>query len=211
MAVPAMDLDPEWTDVERAAWETAHRFAKDVLRPAGEKLDKLPAGDVIARDSILWDVFKKYASSASESSKRIPISRRMTRPPSAASSARSWAGATPGSRSAWASANFPTMMAQMSGNPALIERFPAGHAGLLGDHRAGSRLRHDQFRRHASIIPPAIRADPIAWPAATATSSSSPDRNRPGSPTAPSPKPRPCSARSTWATDGRPVASLWCR
>ena len=60
MTVPAMDLDPDLTEVERAAWDTAHRFARDVLRPAGEKLDKLPAGDVIARDSILWDVFRRY-------------------------------------------------------------------------------------------------------------------------------------------------------
>ena len=35
------------------------------LRPAGEALDKLPAGEVIARDSILWDVFPSIASLAS--------------------------------------------------------------------------------------------------------------------------------------------------
>ena len=33
MAMPAIDLDPDFTDVERATWETAHRFARDVLRP----------------------------------------------------------------------------------------------------------------------------------------------------------------------------------
>jgi len=34
MALQAFDLDPELTEVEFAAWETAHRFARDVMRPA---------------------------------------------------------------------------------------------------------------------------------------------------------------------------------
>lgn len=53
------DLDFDLTETERAAKETAHRFAVEVLRPAGEKLDKLGPDEVIAADSILWDVFKK--------------------------------------------------------------------------------------------------------------------------------------------------------
>ncbi len=52
-----MDL----TEEERAIQETAHRFAAEVLRPAGIKLDKLAdPQDVIAKDSILWGVFKKH-------------------------------------------------------------------------------------------------------------------------------------------------------
>ena len=45
----------------QAILDTIHRFAADVMRPAGIELDKLadPA-DVIAPDSILWDVHKKY-------------------------------------------------------------------------------------------------------------------------------------------------------
>ena len=41
--------------------DTAHKFAEEVLRPAGVELDRMadPA-DVIAPDSVLWDVFKKY-------------------------------------------------------------------------------------------------------------------------------------------------------
>ena len=129
MAMPSMDLDPELSDVERAAWETAHRFARDVLRPAGEKLDKLQAGEVIARDSILWDVFAQYRelglglfeedsglSLHDQASIRCIVGEEM-----------GW-GDT-GLAISLGVANFPTMMARMSGNPALIERFPAGTLG----------------------------------------------------------------------------------
>jgi alkylation response protein AidB-like acyl-CoA dehydrogenase len=41
--------------------DTAHKFAEEVMRPAGIELDKLddPA-DVIAPDSVLWKVFEKH-------------------------------------------------------------------------------------------------------------------------------------------------------
>lgn len=129
MAVPAIDLDPELTDVERAAWETAHRFAREILRPAGEKLDKLPAGEVIARDSILWDVFRRYRelglgifeedtglSPHDQANIRCIVGEEM-----------GWGDA--GLAISLGVANFPSMMAQMSGNPALIERFPPGTLG----------------------------------------------------------------------------------
>ena len=52
------DIEVGLTAQERAIREHAHRFAADVMRPAGETLDRLtdPA-DVIARDSVLWTVF----------------------------------------------------------------------------------------------------------------------------------------------------------
>lgn len=129
MAVPAMDLDPELTDVERAAWETAHRFARDVLRPAGEKLDKLPAAEVIARDSILWDVFKKYRELGlgifEEDSDLSPHDQASIR--CIVGEELGW-GDT-GLAISLGVSNFPAMMAQMSGNQALIERFPIGTLG----------------------------------------------------------------------------------
>jgi alkylation response protein AidB-like acyl-CoA dehydrogenase len=55
------DIEIGLTDDDRAVWETAHRFAEQVLRPAGRELDRLvdPA-DVIARDSVLWSVIDQY-------------------------------------------------------------------------------------------------------------------------------------------------------
>ena len=41
--------------------ETTHRFAEDVMRPAGIELDQMPdPADVIADGSILWEVHEKY-------------------------------------------------------------------------------------------------------------------------------------------------------
>lgn len=56
-----IDIDIDFTDEDRAVRDTCHKFAEEVLRPAGKALDRLddPA-QVIAPDSILWDVFKKY-------------------------------------------------------------------------------------------------------------------------------------------------------
>ena len=129
MTVPAMDLDPELTEIERATWATAHRFARDILRPAGQRLDKLPAGDVIARDSILWDVFRQYRelglgildegtelALADQARIRCIVGEEM-----------GWGDA--GLAISLGVSNFPSMMAQMSGNPALIERFPVGTLG----------------------------------------------------------------------------------
>ncbi|RJP69577.1 MAG: acyl-CoA dehydrogenase [Candidatus Abyssobacteria bacterium SURF_17] len=49
------------SEEHRAAAETAHRFAMEVMRPAGITLDKMSdPRDVISRDSILWKVYKKH-------------------------------------------------------------------------------------------------------------------------------------------------------
>jgi alkylation response protein AidB-like acyl-CoA dehydrogenase len=129
MAVLAVDLDPDFTETERAAWETAHRFARDVMRPAGESLDKLPASEVIAQDSILWDVFRKYRAlglaSIEAESDLSPADHARIR--CIVGEELGW-GDT-GLAISLGVANFPTMMAQMSGNPALIERFPSGTLG----------------------------------------------------------------------------------
>jgi len=47
----------------QAIVETAHRFARDVMRPAGIRLDRMPdPAEVIADGSPLWDVFDTYRS-----------------------------------------------------------------------------------------------------------------------------------------------------
>ena len=55
------DIDIGLSEEDLAVRETCHKFAIDVLRPVGRELDRLedPAR-VIARDSILWDVFRQY-------------------------------------------------------------------------------------------------------------------------------------------------------
>jgi alkylation response protein AidB-like acyl-CoA dehydrogenase len=55
-----LELDDSLGEEQRAVQDMARRFATEVMRPAGIKLDELadPA-DVIAEDSILWDVYRK--------------------------------------------------------------------------------------------------------------------------------------------------------
>ncbi len=56
-----IELDLSLSEEDEAVRDTAHKFAKEVLRPAGVELDQLrdPA-DVIAPDSIIWGVFEQY-------------------------------------------------------------------------------------------------------------------------------------------------------
>ena len=57
----SIDIEINLSDEDIAVRDLAHKFAEEVLRPAGVELDRMvdPA-DVIAPDSILWDVFAKY-------------------------------------------------------------------------------------------------------------------------------------------------------
>jgi len=53
------DLSPE----EEAIRNTAHRFASEVMRPLGRKLDLLPASAVTASDSPIWDYLAAFRDS----------------------------------------------------------------------------------------------------------------------------------------------------
>lgn len=55
-----LDLDPTLTGDQKRLKEQIHKFAAEVMRPAADKLDKMadPA-DVIAKDSVLWDVIRQ--------------------------------------------------------------------------------------------------------------------------------------------------------
>jgi alkylation response protein AidB-like acyl-CoA dehydrogenase len=56
-----IDIDTGLTEEDLAIRDTCHKFAEEVLRPAGKALDRLEDPTrVIARDSILWDVFTQH-------------------------------------------------------------------------------------------------------------------------------------------------------
>ena len=116
------DLDVNVTEAERAVRETTHRFAEQVMRPAGQRLDKLDPEAVIAKDSELWDLFKQYGElgldvlgdgdgelSALEQARIRYIT----------SEELGWGDA--GLAIAFGVAGFPKMMAQASGNSELID------------------------------------------------------------------------------------------
>ncbi len=55
------DIDLDVNDDAKAMLKVVEKFSMEVMRPAGIQLDRLadPA-DVIAKDSVLWDVFKGF-------------------------------------------------------------------------------------------------------------------------------------------------------
>lgn len=55
-----LDTDVGITDEMRAIRDTCRRFAVEVMRPAGARLDRLSAEQVIAPGSELWEVLAKY-------------------------------------------------------------------------------------------------------------------------------------------------------
>jgi hypothetical protein len=53
------DIDFDLRAGERAVRDLVHRYTEEVMRPAGRELDRLPAEDVIAGNSIPWNVHAK--------------------------------------------------------------------------------------------------------------------------------------------------------
>ena len=123
--MPLVDLEVTLNDQERAIRDTARRFAQEVMRPAGAQLDRLPdPAAVIAPQSVLWDVFKKYwelqldvlDSSGGELSPADHARLRFL-----TAEEMGWGDA--GLAISLGVSSFHKMFAQMSGRPALMERF----------------------------------------------------------------------------------------
>ena len=117
------DLDINVSDSERAIRDTTHRFAERVLRPAGIALDKLDPDAVIAGDSPLWDIFKQYSDLGLDvlgggDADLSPLEQARVR--YITSEELGW-GDT-GLAIAFGVRGFPMMMAQLSGNPELVDR-----------------------------------------------------------------------------------------
>ena len=57
--LPPTGLETPLDEMEQAVHDACRRFALDVMRPAGVRLDRLTAEEFIAPDSELWDVLEK--------------------------------------------------------------------------------------------------------------------------------------------------------
>ena len=55
-----LELDCTLTDEQKAVVETTRKFAMDILRPAGTELDRIDHEQIVHKDSVLWDVHRKY-------------------------------------------------------------------------------------------------------------------------------------------------------
>ncbi len=137
----SIDYEVELSEGERAVRETVHQFAEEVMRPTGAELDAMAdPRDVIGKDSILWQVFKKHRALGLAD---LPAANGDLTPAQQArlrciiSEELGWGDS--GLAISFGVAGFPRMMAQMSGKPELIERFSADDcigcwAGTEPDH-----------------------------------------------------------------------------
>jgi alkylation response protein AidB-like acyl-CoA dehydrogenase len=124
-----VDIETGLSDEERAIQDTIHKFAEEVMRPAGIKLDALadPA-DVIAKDSILWEVFEKHqALGLDEATDPAKAAEQGLTPVQQArirciiAEEQGWGDS--GLAISFGVDGFPGMLARISQNPELIERF----------------------------------------------------------------------------------------
>lgn len=123
------DIEINVSDTERAARETAHRFAAEVMRPVGRELDQLPADEVVAEGSILWDVTRQQRElglGAIGAGDNDLTPEEQVRLRSAVSEEMGWGDA--GLAISFGVSGFPVMMASIGGNRELIEMV----AGKIG-------------------------------------------------------------------------------
>jgi len=121
----SIELESVLSDEERAIRETIHKFAAEVMRPAGIALDALAdPQQVIAADSILWDVYKQHErlgleAIADPASGFTPIQQARLR--SIIGEEMGWGDS--GLAISFGVDTFPRMLALLSGKPELIERY----------------------------------------------------------------------------------------
>jgi alkylation response protein AidB-like acyl-CoA dehydrogenase len=116
-------LEAWLSEEERAVQDAGHRFAEQVMRPIGQKLDKMAPEQVIASESPLWDYLRQIkeaglldlkalgAMGPEQKARMLPIIFEEL----------GWGDS--GLAIFTMATSFPAFAAHMSGNPELIERF----------------------------------------------------------------------------------------
>jgi len=128
----SIDIEADLTPEEIEIRNLVHRFAEEVMRPAGIALDALAdPQDVIAENSILWDVFEKHRALgldavADPASDFTPA--QQARLSSIIAEEFGWGDS--GLAISFGVTNFPKTLATLSGKPHLIEQF--GRPDMVG-------------------------------------------------------------------------------
>ncbi|GIU85422.1 MAG: hypothetical protein KatS3mg008_2197 [Acidimicrobiales bacterium] len=130
-AIHESDLD-ELNEEERTVVETVARFAEEVMRPVGIRLDRLADPEqVCAPDSELFEVFRQYrklgVDGVSLATSELPPARRAL-VQAMIHEAMGWGDA--GLAVGLDVSEFPRMLALLSGNPDLIQQF--GNPEVIG-------------------------------------------------------------------------------
>ncbi|WP_324731197.1 acyl-CoA dehydrogenase family protein [Pseudomonas paeninsulae] len=123
LQLPAVGLtgfETPLSEEERAIQQTVHQFAKNVLRPIGQELDKMSAADVCAQGSPFWAVFQEAAKLGLDpalfSQFEPDVAVRLE---SLIGEEMGWGDA--GLGTSLAVAGFPLQMAMAAGNQELVE------------------------------------------------------------------------------------------
>ncbi len=118
-------LEPDLSEQERALQMTVHRFARDVMRPIGEQLDKMTPQEVIATGSPMWSYLEQIKDAGiidleaiasmepAEKARLLPLLFEEL----------GWGDS--GLAVLSLATSFPAYAASLSGNPELVERFGA--------------------------------------------------------------------------------------
>jgi alkylation response protein AidB-like acyl-CoA dehydrogenase len=130
----SLDIELGLSDEEKGIRDLSHKFAEEVVRPAGVELDRLhdPA-DVIASGSVLWNVFERYRELGLED---LENGVAETDPMVAArirclvNEEMGWGDS--GIAVSLGVAGFPGMFARLAGRPELIERFASPSNPQIG-------------------------------------------------------------------------------
>lgn len=125
--MPVPDIRFDLNETERAVRETAHQFAAEVLRPAGQALDKLSSDEMIADGSLLYDVHAKYHALGLDTIDPDATPLETARISGIVSEELGWGDA--GLAISCSLGSMAASLAQMTGNEELIEKFPATRVG----------------------------------------------------------------------------------
>ncbi len=125
-------LEAGLSEEERAVQDAAHRFAEQVMRPIGAKLDRMTPEEVVAAGSPLWDYLKQMNEVGLLDLKAIGAmpSEQKARMLPLIFEELGWGD--PGLAILSLATAFPAFGAYMSGNPELIERFGACVGAWVG-------------------------------------------------------------------------------
>jgi alkylation response protein AidB-like acyl-CoA dehydrogenase len=123
-------IDFDLTEEEQAIRDLVHRFARDVMRPAGQELDRLSADEVSSPGSILWDVHKRWDELGirlftDTESEFTPA--QIGRLGCLINEELGWGDA--GLAISIGAAEFPAMLANVSQNADVMAAFPANKIG----------------------------------------------------------------------------------
>jgi alkylation response protein AidB-like acyl-CoA dehydrogenase len=129
-----IDIEVGLTDEEREIRDVTHKFAAEIMRPAGTELDRLSdPSDVIAADSVMWKVFEQYDALGLNALETAdgdvdPIVAARIR--YLIGEELGWGDS--GLSVALGVSGFPAMFANLAGKPELIERFASPNKREIG-------------------------------------------------------------------------------